>query len=279
MDLINIRTMTPDLVVPPVVDEPPAPGRRVRQALPGFEGTRVYHTLFLPANWHAARMFPVIVEYPGNGPYLSELGDVCSGEVEGCALGYGLSAGKDFIWVGMPFINGKHTANERYWWGDLAADVDYCCRTVRQVCREFGGDPARVLLAGFSRGAIACNYIGLHDDTIAALWRAFWPHSHYDGVVRRDYPLSDRAAALTRLRRLKGRPTLITQERMGQPDCSLQATRAFIEATGIQDPFTFVELPFANHCENWILRPLPEREKVRAWVSQVVAIKPSAGGI
>ncbi|MBI2442192.1 MAG: hypothetical protein HYV35_12580 [Lentisphaerae bacterium] len=269
MASINIRTMAPDLIVPPVTDEPPAPGRRVRRALDGFTGTRVYHTLFLPTNWNPARRFPVIVEYPGNGPYVSALGDVCSGEVEDCALGYGLSAGRDFIWIGLPFINREHTGNERYWWGDVAMDVDYCCRAVRQVCQEFGGDQRAVFLTGFSRGAIACNYIGLHNDAIAGLWCAFLPHSHYDGVVRRDYPASDRAAALMRLRRLNGRPSLITQERTDNPSCALPATRSFLETSGVQAPFTFMELPFHNHCADWLLRALSEREQVRAWVQRV----------
>ena len=40
-----------------------------------------------------------------------------------------------------------------------------------------------VILCGFSRGAIGVNYIGLHDDQIAALWAGFITHDHYDGVL------------------------------------------------------------------------------------------------
>jgi hypothetical protein len=46
-----------------------------------------------------------------------------------------------------------------------------------------------VFIAGFSRGAIACNFIGLRDDEIASLWCGFVVHSHYEGV--RDWPGSD----------------------------------------------------------------------------------------
>jgi len=34
-------------------------------------------------------------------------------------------------------------------------------------------DRAAVILSGFSRGAIGCNYLGLHNEEIAGLWLAF----------------------------------------------------------------------------------------------------------
>ena len=82
----------------------------------------------------------------------------------------------------MPFVDKKNGRNATTWWGDVRATVGYCKATVLRTCEEFGGDPSNVFIAGFSRGAIACNYIGLHDDEIASLWRGFICHSHYDGV-------------------------------------------------------------------------------------------------
>jgi len=41
--------------------------------------------------------------------------------------------------------------------------------TVKMICEKYGGDSAKVFLAGFSRGSIACNYIGLHNNQIASL--------------------------------------------------------------------------------------------------------------
>jgi hypothetical protein len=32
---------------------------------------------------------------------------------------------------------------------------------------NFGGDASAVVLTGFSRGAIACGYLGMHDDETA----------------------------------------------------------------------------------------------------------------
>ena len=60
----------------------------------------------------------------------------------------------------------------RQWWGDPPdhdprPTLEYAKRTVAQVCQDFGGDTERVVLMGFSRGAIACGFLGLHDDEVA----------------------------------------------------------------------------------------------------------------
>jgi len=76
-------------------------------------------------------------------------------------MGYGLSEGTGVIWICMPFIDESDKNNSLSWWGDIDATVTYCRETVDSVCKEYGGDLDNVFIAGFSRGAIACNYIGL----------------------------------------------------------------------------------------------------------------------
>ena len=61
---------------------------------------------------------PVIVEFAGNGPYKSRFGDISTGLVEGSKLGYGITGGKNFIWVCMPYLNNDGTANVTQWWGN-----------------------------------------------------------------------------------------------------------------------------------------------------------------
>ncbi|MEO6786307.1 MAG: hypothetical protein ABI318_09265, partial [Chthoniobacteraceae bacterium] len=217
----------------------------------------------LPVNWKPGGKFPVLVEYAGNGGFRNAFGDVCDGTVEGCHLGYGISGGRDYICIAMPFVKTAdgRKENATLWWGDADETAAYCVATVRQVCREFGGDEKAVVLAGFSRGAIACNYIGLRNDTIAPLWRAFICHSHYDGVrTAWPYADADRASALARLKRLDGRPQFISQE--GSAD----DTRRYLEGTGVHAPFTFADLPFRNHTDQWALRDCGQRRKVRAWL-------------
>ena len=237
-DLPDIRGVPIDLTLPPVTRGQPAAGKRAVQVEPEYKGTAVHHILYLPADWAPGKRYPVIVEYAGNGPYENEYGDVSTGEVEGSVMGYGLSGGTGFIWLALPFVDPKEGKNQTWWWGDVEATVDYAKRAIRRVCEQFGGDPSAVILTGFSRGAIACNYIGLHDDEIADIWLAFMPYSHYDGVRDWDYAGSSKADARIRLKRLAGRASFVTHER------SIDETQRYIEQSGIVAPFTFQAIPY-----------------------------------
>lgn len=263
----DVHAVSPDLRTPPMTMGEPSPGKRVRAVTTGYESTGVYHTLYLPMNWQPGKRWPVIVEYAGNGPYTNRYGDFSNGTVEGSNLGYGISVGRNFIWICLPYVavNEGVKTNTPKWWGDVGETVSYCKRTVREVCQRYGGDTNAVVLSGFSRGAIACNYIGLYDDEIASLWRAFIPHSHYDGVhTNWSYSGADRASAWSRLKRLNGRPQFISQE------VSIADTRNYLEQTGVKASFTFQALNYRNHCDDWVLRDLPERKKLRAWLQSVL---------
>jgi len=266
-ELPDIRTVPPDLETPKMVEGAPAAGRRVRQVAVEYKGTAVYHALYLPTDWKPGRKrkYPVLVEYAGNGPYRNRYGDVSTGKVEGSNLGCGISGGRRFIWLCLPYVNSKKKANQRQWWGDVSATVEYCKRIVPRICRDYGGDPSRVVLIGFSRGAIACNFIGLHDDEIAKLWRAFVPYSHYDGVRRWGYGGSDRASALKRLNRLKGRPQFICMEN------SVAETKRYLASTGVKGDFTLMVTPFRNHNDRWAHRDTPQRRQLRKWIRRVLA--------
>jgi predicted esterase len=165
------------------------------------------------------------------------------------------------------------------WWGDRPhydpqPTLHYYKQAVPELCQAYGGDPTRVVLAGFSRGAIACNYLGLYDDEIARLWAAFVPYSHYDGVYEKwGYPQADRKSALSRLQRLGQRPQWISQEQGPTATQGLTATQRYLESTGVRGHFTFQETGFRNHNDAWVLRPSAARQALRRWLQQVV--KPS----
>ena len=268
----DISTAKPDLTTPKMTEGEPAAGRRVRGTLPQYKGTGVYHALYLPTDWQGGRVYPVIVEYAGNGPYRNRYGDVCDGTVEGSNFGYGISGGKGYIWLCLPYVNTKAKRNQAQWWGDVEATVAYCKGAVAMVCKDYGGDAKKLVLVGFSRGAIACNYIGLHDDEIAALWRAFIPYSHYDGVRQWGYPASDRASALERLKRLKGRPQLIVHEG------SAEETARYIASTGVKGDFTCIAGPFRNHNDRWAHRDTQHRRYMRQWLRRVLGERPAEDG-
>jgi len=261
-ELPDIQSAAPDLTVPAVTSDAPAAGRRVRATLAAYRGTGVYHALYLPSDWQAGRRYPVIVEYAGNGSYSNRYGDVSDGTVEGSRLGYGASGGKGFIWVCAPYVSADRQRNQPTWWGDIEATASYCTGVVAEVCATYGGDPKAVFIAGFSRGAIGCNYIGLRNDAIAALWRGFICHSHYDGLRAWGYPESDRASAAARLARLKGRPQFISQEG------SVAATQAYLKDVCPGGRFTFAPLPYRNHTDAWALRDIPARAALRTWLAE-----------
>ncbi len=272
-ELPDMTSVTPDMLVPEMIRGEPAAGQRVRQTTPSWKKTEVYHALYLPRDWHPGRKCPVIIEWAGNGNFRNQFGDVSNGRVEGSNLGYGLTAGEGAIWVCVPYLNAAATANVVTWWGDPPAydpesTLAYVRATVRFVCEKYGGDPARVVLAGFSRGAIAANYLGLHDDATARLWRAFICYSHYDGVrTGWPYPGADRASAAARLRRLGGRPQFICGE-----GANAAGTERYLRESGLSDAgkFTITGTGFRNHNDAWVLRPSPARIRLREWFAEVL---------
>jgi len=255
---MDLKKVAPDLVTPPVTNDSPAPGRRVKMLLPMYVGTDLYHALYLPVDWKRSETYPVIVEYSGNKWKSSQ------GTVDECDLGYGVSGGKGVIWICLPFVDKKKGRNAATWWGDVEATVDYCKQSIQQVCAKYGGDSGKLFIAGFSRGAIACNYIGLHDDEISSLWRGFICHSHYDGFRKWEYKGSDKMSAALRLKRLGNRPQFISQEQ------SITATKKYLARALPDGKFTFQALPFPDHTDTWLLRDIPERRVMRDWFRQVL---------
>jgi len=267
----------------------PAAGRRVAVTPPEYEGTQVHHSLWLPADWDLAwqaakKRWPVIVEYTGN---LSPAHG-STGKVQDAGLGYGLSGGR-FIWVVLPYVAADGMHNEVTWWGDVEATVDYAKKNVPRICGEFGGDPGKVLVCGFSRGAIGVNFIGLHDDEIAKLWCGFVSHDHYDGVkewagTSWGAPLDAyRRGARERLARLAGRPALVCE------GGSTARTKAWLDSSGVAVTHVtyldvrigeiFPRLPCEpapgvvvtnGHTDRWPLVESADTATARAWVENVV---------
>jgi len=269
-----------DLTIPPMTDSEPAAGKRVRVTSIEYKGSEVHHSLYLPSDWSAEKVaagkkWPVIAEYTGN--HFPKAGS--TGEVSGAGLGYGISRG-NFISVVLPFIERDRSDNAIRWWGDEKLSVEYAKRNVPRICKQYGGDSDKVLLCGFSRGAIAVNYIGLHDDEIAKLWSGFMTHDHYDGVktwggTKWGSPLEAyQKAATERLLRIGERPVLVCQ------NGTTAATEAFIKGKIPLDHFTFLTVNtqkilgvFPNkwavhpHNDRWLLKESEEGDAVARWVA------------
>jgi hypothetical protein len=276
-----------DLPLPPLVDGPPAAGRRVAVTPKEYTGTRVHHLIALPDDWTPdwkarGKTWPVIAEYTGN--YFPGSGS--TGEVEGAALGFGVARGRA-IWVVLPYVARDHQKNEITWWGDLDATVGYAKTNIPRICAEFGGDRRKVVLCGFSRGAIGISFLGLHDDEVAKLWCGFWAHDHFDGVTAWVAPWGAplaryREEATLRLRRLAGRPLLISQAYPGNQ------TRDFVEPLAAKNvDYLTIDMgalygKFPNdavkhpHNDRWPLRDGEATSVARAWFEGVTGTRQAA---
>jgi hypothetical protein len=180
----DVRTIPEDISLPIEFSDTPGPGKVVMEQIanpkvfpsgrPASPNALQGHAVYLPTNWGPGKKHPVVFEYLGNTVGVQSLK----------GIGYGLTGGRDFIWVILPIVSEfpatqpDVTVN----WGTdvaLANTVEYAKQAVREVCDNWGGDPANCVLVGNSRGGIACNLIGLYDDEIASLWRAMVPSAHY----------------------------------------------------------------------------------------------------
>ena len=268
-----------DLTLPPLTDQAPQPGQRATVTPPEYAGTKVHHLIALPDDWTPdwqakGKRWPVIAEYTGN--HFPTSGS--TGEVEGAALGYGLARGQA-IWIVLPYVAKVRTSNERTWWGDIDATVGYAKTNVPRICAEFGGDPRKVVLCGFSRGAIGVSFLGLHDDEVAKLWCGLWAHDHFDGMLEWKghawgSPLARfREEASVRLRRLAGRPLLVSQ--------AGAQTRRFIDALA-PSGVTYLTVDMAAHFgtfpnelakhphnDRWPMRDGEATQAARAWFERV----------
>jgi len=258
-----------------MTEDMPAAGKRVRQVAPEYNGTDVYHSLYLPVDWKPGGRYPVLVEYTGNR-FPPGQG---SGEVKDANLGYGMSGGRGFIWVAMPYVEQGRQKNAVTWWGDRQATVEYCKVNLPRVCEQFGGDPDNLFVCGFSRGAIGSSYIGLADDEIAAFWKGMFTHDHFDGQKTWNYPDSDRASALKRLARLNGRPVLVCgQQASHVRDQYLKDHMKLAHFTFLDVPtrqiFDIPEGPYIHpHTDLWMHRDSRHRQQARDWLQQVLQDK------
>jgi hypothetical protein len=270
------------LKIPPLAEGVPAAGKRVLVTAPEYEGTDVYHSLYLPEEWtpdgkKAGKLLPIIFEYTGN--HAPKLGS--TGQVKDAGLGFGLSGGK-YIWVSLPYIREDGKANQLTWWGDIGKTVGYAKTNVPRIIGEYGGDPKAVFLCGFSRGAIGVNFIGLHDDEIAGLWTAFISHDHFDGVRQWAKPWGAplekyREEAAVRLKRVGQRPYLVSHN--GSTEETEEFVRSVLPSAG---NFTFAavktgeifdkfpnELARHPHTDRWLLVPSNYRERAWEWMNRV----------
>lgn len=238
--------------VPTVEDGAPAAGKRVFHPVGESrkEGKSPAAVLWLPRDWKPGASYPVIVEYPGNIFFTA--GCYSTGRPAQCVIGYGMTRGTGAIWISLPFVDANACIAEHSW-GDPDATANFCVRAVEDVCARFGGDRTRLVLTGFSRGAIACGYIGLRNDRIAGLWRGLHCCQHYDGD---GWNGSTPEGALERARRFRGVGVFHT-------DNSAAKVRPFVDTLGV--PATIVSSGLGAHSCAMFLDERESTRRLRDW--------------
>ena len=273
----------------------PEAGKRVKVVATEYEGTNVYHSLYLPEGHTKGEKYPVIVEYTGN--YAPHLGS--SGQVKDGHMGYANAKALGAIWVVMPYLSADGRRNEITWWGSETKTMDYCARQLKKICLDYGGDPSAVFITGFSRGAIAVNRIGLNDDRAADIWLGFHSHDHFDGQLRWctdwanncDYE-AYKADAIKRAKRYKGRAALVGGQHMDSVAgyLSLNRINNFGKLKILSVPINQI-IPkqdlFVNptngklitHTDKWMNYESLEADVVIKWYKNVIKNKPGTYSI
>lgn len=242
--------------LPSLEDCAPAPGKRVRYRPAWDDATGIYSILYLPEGWQAGRRYPVIVEFPGNVFYAPAC--YSTGLPDQCVIGHGMTKGKGTICLGLPFVERTRGRIVENGWGNADDTADHAMRMVAEVCDKFGGDPENIVLTGFSRGAIACGYIGLRNERIASLWRGFHACQHYDGDGWNGASL---AGALERGVRFRGRSVFQTDNprEKFQPVMDVMNTQVIWADSGL-----------GFHSTAMFLDDRPSTQQLREWFSKLV---------
>jgi predicted esterase len=283
-----------------------AAGLRLRCVAPEYAAAgndAVAHLVALPQDWVEGRRYPVLVEYaPNRYQGAGAFGPLsCAGTTADCRMGFYLAGapgrpecGVGYLWVCMPLIACDRAAPDDLarrreairWWG-AAGDgpavisdtvgqrlaAEYLRANLPRVCARFGGDPGRVALLGFSRGAIAGGWIGRSDDATAALFRAFVLHSWHDGMSD---PLCPGDPGQLRLRRALGRPSFLSCGERDHGRAMTEEADRQLRALGADSELHVVaDLP---HSDEWVLGRtaghLAVRDAARAFLARATAPRP-----
>lgn len=247
------------LEVPDMEAGAPAAGRRVRFQLSGDQTGEIYCALFLPDDWRPGKRYPVIAEYPGNIFFNAKC--YSTGRPEHCVIGYGMSEGRGAIWLSLPFVDRDAGTVVEDGFGNADDTAEYAIQAVDAVVEKFGGDRKNLILTGFSRGAIACGYIGLRNERIAGLWKGFHACQHYDGSRWHE---SNMEGAIERAPRFMGRAIF-------QTDNAREKYQPVVDATAPAVNWTWETSKLGFHATAMFLDDRPSTRRLRRWYRELIA--------
>ncbi len=233
----------------------PAPGQRVK--FPA-DAEGAYSILYLPPSWKPEKKYPVVVEYPGNIFFNAKC--YSTGRPEQCVIGYGMTGGSGSIILSLPFVDSSIPDVVESGFGDPDETVAYAKSMIETVIKDFGGDRENMVLTGFSRGSIACGFIGLRDDEIASYWIGIHGCQHYDGSKWRESKMEE---AVLRAKRFRGKAIF-------QTDNSEEKYAPVVEATDPSVEWTWASSDLGFHSTSMFLDDRPSTRQLREWYRKLV---------
>jgi lysophospholipase L1-like esterase len=265
----NVIVEGDDDIKPLMITGNPTPGQLVKQYGEETVSQNIYHALYLPKNYTPGKLYPVIVEYPCNEWY------GLTGKVEDANMGYYLSGGQDYIWVIMPVIDSASLNNLNTGWGSNSNTIKYLKTNLRKVLETYGGDPSKVILTGFSRGAVNCNFMGTNNDDVADIWLGFLPFAHMDGGLIPDHTDTN---GMTRVGRTYGRSTFVAY---GEKD-DAGSKNSLVGYNNLMNwgyPTEKCAIPDMTHTDLWVKFDNPSRQKARKWLQDTILNHPGTWAI
>jgi hypothetical protein len=168
-----------------------------------------------------------------------------------------MTSGNNVIWISLPFVDRPNADIVENGFGSHDGDdtATYAIDVIDAICTNWGGDRDHLFLCGFSRGAIACGYIGLRNESIAKLWKGFVACQHYDGSPWRQSRMED---AVRRAPRFRGKAIF-------QVDNSRQQYQAVVDATDPSVTWTWAKSGLGYHATAMFLDDRPLATELRQW--------------
>lgn len=246
------------LEVPAVEKGAPTAGRRVQYQVPNESSRGIFGALYLPVDWEKGESYPVIVEYPGNIFFNQKC--YSTGRPDQCDMGYGMSEGKGAIWLSLPFIDRDRGMIVENGFGNADDTMNLCLEAVADIMARYGGDPDNLILTGFSRGSIACGYIGLRTDEIGRLWKGIHGCQHYDGSSWKESNMAD---AVERAKRFRGKAIY-------QTDNSQEKYQPVVDATASDVNWTWDQSGLGFHATAMFLDDRPSTLRLRKWYRELI---------
>jgi len=188
------------LKIPPIQEGAAKAGKRVNIYLDSHPN--IYYSVFLPYNYNDKISFPVICEIPANCCNKK----TATGTPDTTTyLGYGITKGYDYIWVSLPILNSKGDKILQFFYPDDPQQTALCWLSILEdLNHRFNINNRKIILSGFSRGAVCTSFIGNCNDTISSKWAAYLAQAHFDGDCQVVSGNAD-----TRIQRIGNRPVLI----------------------------------------------------------------------